>query len=59
MEFIEKNDLEEIDIYPISIFYVELRDTLIGNNKVSYAPSVYYQSQKMRCMYNYKPSVLI
>lgn len=59
MEFIENNKLEEVDIYPLSIFFVELKDTLIGNNKVSYAPSDHYQTQKMRCMYNYKPSILI
>jgi len=59
MEFINNNNLKETDIYPLSVFYVALKDTVIGNNKVSYAPSKYYQTQKMRCMYNYKPSILI
>ena len=59
MEFIQTTNLADTDIWPISIFYVESKDSLIRNSKLTYANSKYYQTPKMRCMYSYKPSFLI
>jgi len=59
MNFITNNNLDIIDIYPISIFFVEVKDRLILNSRVSYSPSKFYQTEKMRCMYSYKPSLIV
>lgn|GEM_PF-4938755 len=59
MKFSNNLKSNQLDIFPISVFYVESRDTLIRNSILRYAPSSYYKTEKMRCMYSYKPSILI